>query len=122
MNETWQEITQSTWTPMGLLSDRILAQGQPAPNPLADAERGLNNLFQGSNIENLIWAVGILLLGLIVATLVSSVIGGLLKKTNIDNKMAAWVTGRPDSTESPPVEKWVATAVFWIIFIFFILN
>jgi hypothetical protein len=121
MNETWQEITQSTWTPMGLLSDRILAQGQPAPNPLADAERGLNNLFQGSNIENLIWAVGILLLGLIVATLVSSVIGGLLKKTNIDNKMAAWVTGRPDSTESPPVEKWVATAVFWIIFIFFLV-
>ncbi|MEZ2234385.1 mechanosensitive ion channel [Microcoleus sp.] len=121
MNETWQEITQPTWTPMGLLSDRILAQGQPAPNPLADAERGLNNLFQGSNIENLIWAVGILLLGLIVATLVSSVIGGLLKKTNIDNKMAAWVTGRPDSTESPPVEKWVATAVFWIIFIFFLV-
>ncbi|XZN88900.1 MAG: mechanosensitive ion channel [Microcoleus sp.] len=121
MNETWQEITQSTWTPMGLLSDRILAQGQPAPNPLADAERGLNNLFQGSNIENLIWAVGILLLGLIVATLVSSVIGGLLKKTNIDNKMAAWVTGRPDSTDSPPVEKWVATAVFWIIFIFFLV-
>jgi len=121
MNETWQEITQSTWTPMGLLSDRLLAQGQPAPNPLADAERGLNNLFQGSNIENLIWAVGILLLGLIVATVVSSVIGGLLKKTNIDNKMAAWVTGRPDSTDSPPVEKWVATAVFWIIFIFFLV-
>ncbi|MEZ2280354.1 MAG: mechanosensitive ion channel [Microcoleus sp.] len=121
MNETWQEITQPTWTPMGLLSDRILAQGQPAPNPLADAERGLNNLFQGSNIENLIWAVGILLLGLIVATLVSSVIGGLLKKTNIDNKMAAWVTGRPDSTESPPVEKWVATSVFWIILIFFLV-
>ncbi len=121
MNETWQEITQPTWTPMGLLSDRILAQGQPALNPLADAERGLNNLFQGSNIENLIWAVGILLLGLIVATLVSSVIAGLLKKTNIDNKMAAWVTGRPDSTESPPVEKWVATSVFWIILIFFLV-
>ncbi len=121
MNETWQEITQPTWTPMGLLSDRILAQGQPAPNPLADAERGLNNLFQGSNIENLIWAVGILLLGLIVATLVSSVIGGLLKKTNIDNKMAAWVTGRPDSIQSPPVEKWVATSVFWIILIFFLV-
>lgn len=121
MNETWQEITQPTWTDIGILSDRILAQGQPAPNPLADAERGLNNLFQGSNIENLIWAVGILLLGLIVATLVSSVIGGLLKKTNIDNKMAAWVTGRPDSIQSPPVEKWVATAVFWIIFIFFLV-
>lgn len=121
MNETWQEITQPTWTDIGILSDRILAQGQPAPNPLADAERGLNNLFQGSNIENLIWAVGILLLGLIVATLVSSVIGGLLKKTNIDNKMAAWVTGRPDSIQSPPVEKWVATSVFWIILIFFLV-
>jgi hypothetical protein len=61
MNETWQEITQPTWARIAALSDRIVAQAQPAPNPLADAERGINNLFQGSNIGNLIWAVGILL-------------------------------------------------------------
>ncbi len=128
MNEMWQEITQPTWARIAVVSDglrpatlRILAQAQPALNPLTEAERGINNLFQNSNIGNLIWAVGILLIGLIVATLVSSVVGGLLKKTTIDNRLAAWVTGRPEGEDSPQVEKWISAAVFWIIFIFFLV-
>jgi hypothetical protein len=120
MNETWQEITQPISGPIAALSDRILAQAQPG-NPLTDAERGINNFLQGSNIENLLWAVGILLIGLIVSALVSSVVGGLLKKTTLDNRLAAWITGRPEGAGSPQVEKWISTAVFWIIFIFFLI-
>jgi hypothetical protein len=120
MNETWQEITQPISGPIAALSDRILAQAQSG-NPLADAERGINNFIQGSNLENLLWAVGILLVGLIVSALVSSVVGGLLKKTTIDNRLAAWITGRPEAAGSPQVEKWISTAVFWIIFIFFLV-
>ena len=127
MNETWQEITQPTWARIAAQSDglrpatlRIFAQAQPA-NPLADAERGINNFIQGSNLENLIWAVGILLIGLIVSALVSSVVGGLLKKTTIDNRLAGWITGRPEGAGSPQVEKWISAAVFWIIFIFFLV-
>lgn len=122
MNETWQEITQPTWARIAALSDRILAQAPPPPNPLADAQSGINNLFQGStSIENLIWAIGILLIGLIVSALVSSVVGGLLKKTTIDNRLAAWITGRPEGAGAPQVEKWISAAVFWIIFIFFLV-
>ncbi|MEP6490767.1 mechanosensitive ion channel [Microcoleus vaginatus GB2-A3] len=120
MNETWQEITQPISGPIAALSDRILAQAQSG-NPLTDAERGINNFIQGSNIENLLWAVGILLIGLIVSALVSSVVGGLLKKTTLDNRLAAWITGRPEGAGSPQVEKWISTAVFWIIFIFFLI-
>jgi hypothetical protein len=120
MNETWQEITQTISGPIAALSDRILAQAQPA-NPLTDAERGINNFIQGSNLENLLWAVGILLVGLIVSALVSSVVGGLLKKTTIDNRLAAWITGRPEGAGAPQVEKWISAAVFWIIFIFFLV-
>ena len=120
MNEIWQEITQPISGPIAALSDRILAQAQPG-NALTDAERGINNFLQGSNIENLLWAVGILLIGLIVSALVSSVVGGLLKKTTIDNRLAAWITGRPEAAGSPQVEKWISTAVFWIIFIFFLI-
>ena len=121
MTETWHEITQPTWARIALLSDRLLAQAQPAPNPLGDAERGINNFVQSSNIENLIWAIAILLIGLIVSALVSSLVGGLLKKTTIDNRLAAWITGRPDGDGSPQVEKWISAAVFWIIFIFFLI-
>ena len=120
MNETWQEITQPISGPIAALSDRILAQAQPA-NPLAQTQRGINNFIQNSNLENLLWAVGILLVGLIVSAVVSSVVGGLLKKTTIDNRLAAWITGRPEAAGSPQVEKWISTAVFWIIFIFFLI-
>ncbi|MBE9187076.1 mechanosensitive ion channel [Microcoleus sp. LEGE 07076] len=121
MNETWQEITQQMSGPIAVLSDGLLAQAQPAPNPLAEAERGINNFVGSSNIENLIWAVGILLIGLIVSALVSSLVGGLLKKTTIDNRLAGWITGRPEGEGSPQVEKWISAAVFWIIFIFFLV-
>ncbi|MDQ2100415.1 MAG: mechanosensitive ion channel [Tychonema bourrellyi B0820] len=121
MTETWQEITQPTWARIAVVSDRLLAQAPPAPNPLGDAERGINNFVQSSNIENLIWAIGILLIGLIVSALVSSLVGGLLKKTTIDNRLAAWITGRPDGESAPQVEKWISAAVFWIIFIFFLI-
>ncbi|MEP6519987.1 mechanosensitive ion channel [Microcoleus vaginatus] len=120
MNETWQEITQPISGPIAALSDRVLAQAQPG-NALTDAERGINNFLQGSNIENLLWAVGILLIGLIVSALVSSVVGGLLKKTTLDNRLAAWITGRPEGTGAPQVEKWISAAVFWIIFVFFLI-
>ncbi|MEG4088059.1 mechanosensitive ion channel [Microcoleus sp. Pol12B4] len=120
MNETWQEITQPISGPIAALSDRILSQAQPG-NPLTDAERGINNFLQGSNIENLLWAVGILLIGLIVSALVSSVVGGLLKKTTLDNRLAAWITGRPEGAGAPQVEKWISAAVFWIIFVFFLI-
>ncbi|MEG4109244.1 mechanosensitive ion channel [Microcoleus sp. S13_C5] len=120
MNETWQEITQPISGPIAALSDRILAQAQPG-NALTDAERGINNFLQGSNIENLLWAVGILLIGLIVSALVSSVVGGLLKKTTLDNRLAAWITGRPEGAGAPQVEKSISAAVFWIIFVFFLI-
>ena len=128
MNQTWQEITQQISNPIAVMSDglrpatlRILAQVQPAPNPLADAERGINDFVVGSNLENLLWAIGILLIGLIVSALVSSLVGGLLKKTTIDNRLAGWITGRPEGQGSPQVEKWISAAVFWIIFIFFLV-
>ncbi|MEG3859097.1 mechanosensitive ion channel [Microcoleus sp. herbarium12] len=122
MNETWQEITQPISGQIAVMSDRLLAQTLPPPNPLVDAQNGINNIFQGStSIENLVWAIGILLIGLIVSALVSSLVGGLLKKTTIDNRLAAWITGRPEGEGSPQVEKWISGAVFWIIFIFFLV-
>ncbi|MEG4319437.1 MULTISPECIES: mechanosensitive ion channel [unclassified Microcoleus] len=122
MNETWQEITQPISIPIAVLSDRLLAQAPPGSNPLVDAQNGINNLFQGStSVENLVWAIGILLIGLIVSAVVSSIVGGLLKKTTIDNRLAAWITGRPEGAGSPQVEKWISGAVFWIIFIFFLV-
>jgi hypothetical protein len=72
----------------------------------------------GSFLPSLIYAIVILIVGWIVATIAASIVKGLLKKTDIDNKLARWVTGQPEGSPSPPIEKWTAAAVYWLILIF----
>jgi hypothetical protein len=72
-----------------------------------------------SVLLNLVTAIAILVIGWIVAMIAAAIAGGLLKRTDIDNRLAAWITGRPATgAQAPPVEKWVASAVFWIVMIF----
>jgi hypothetical protein len=66
-------------------------------------------------VDNFIKAVLIFVLGLILAFITSSLIGGLLKRTNVDNRLGAWVTGRTDSSEQVGVENTIASLVFWTI-------
>lgn len=74
----------------------------------------------GQFLPSLVWAIVLLLLGWIVATLVALAVKNLLKRTNFDNRIASWVTGRP-ADQGIAVEKWVATIVYWIIFLFAIV-
>ena len=69
-------------------------------------------------LPSLIYAIVILIVGWIVATVAASVIKGLLNKTDIDNRIARWVTGQQADAPSPPVETWAAVAVYWLIMTF----
>ena len=122
MNGTWQNITQSI-----NLSEPIQANLVLAPNILAQADgNSLNQLSQLSQIMNQIqWteadtitAIGILVIGWIVAWFISYIVVRLFKKTDIDNKIASWVTGNSQASQDLPVEKWISSAVFWVIIIF----
>lgn len=72
----------------------------------------------GDFIPGLIGAIAILIIGWLVATIVAAGIRGLLKRTQIDNRIAAWVTGQPEGAATFPVEKWVAATIYWIIMAF----
>ena len=122
MNGTWQNITQSI-----NLSEPIQANLVLAPNILAQADgNSLNQLSQLSQIMNQIqWteadtitAIGILVIGWIVAWFISYIVVRLFKKTDIDNKIASWVTGNSQASQNLPVEKWISSVVFWIVIIF----
>ena len=120
MNGTWQNITQSI-----NLSEPIQANLVLAPNILAQADgNSLNQLSQLSQIMNqitivdTITAIGILVIGWIVAWFISYIVVRLFKKTNIDNKVASWVTGNSQASQNLPVEKWISSVVFWVIIIF----
>ncbi|MBW4493439.1 MAG: mechanosensitive ion channel [Oscillatoria princeps RMCB-10] len=119
MNIPWESSIQT----IPVLAGGVLAQNRPAaPQPwntwLEEFSRSLGTMGP-SVLLNLATAIAILVIGWIVAMIAAAVAGGLLKRTNIDNRLASWITGRPATgAQAPPVEKWVSSAVFWIVMIF----
>ncbi|MEH2231837.1 MAG: mechanosensitive ion channel [Nostoc sp.] len=125
MNTTWQEITQvmsTTGYAYGVgLSTRVqqfLAQSSPSLQPIQPAvNQGIADV-QGIVQQlilftpRLLGAVAILCVGLLIAFGVAALTRGILKRTNIDNRIAAGVTGRQDV---PQVEKFISSLVFWSI-------
>lgn len=71
----------------------------------------------GESVLSLVVAIGYLLVGLVVALLVAGAVRGLLKRTDLDNRVAGWLAGQ-EGGETIPVEKWVGGVVFWLIFLF----
>ena len=73
----------------------------------------------GAFLPNLIGAIAILVVGLIVAYVVALAVRSLLKKTSLDDRLAASVTGR--QPHEVPAAKWISDIVFWIIALFAIV-
>jgi MFS family permease len=127
MKETWEGIVQIVGVGVPLWAHPILAQGTPAPTG-ATGQPGVvetstdyvQTIFRNISdfVPNLIGAILILLVGLIIASIAAAITKGVLKRTNLDNKIAEWITGRQEGSEPPPVEQWVSSAVYWIVIAF----
>ena len=74
----------------------------------------------GESVLSLLKAIAIFIVGWIIATVIKGIIKKILNSTNIDNRIAAAVTGQGGG-ESFPIESWIATLVFWIIMLFVII-
>lgn len=94
----------------------LLAQANPVEVTVNTTGQFISRI--GSYLPNLLGAIAILIIGWLVALVVASVIQGLLKRTNFDNRIAGWMTGQRGAEDTIPVEKWVGTAVFWLIMAF----
>lgn len=70
------------------------------------------------SVPNLIGAILILILGWLIAIVAAWIVKAVLSRTSLDNRLAKWITGRDDSSAVTNIEKWTATAVFWVIMIF----
>jgi len=80
-----------------------------------DSTGFFNSQSLGTELYN--WGKGfaVLLVGLLVAFIAKSIISGILKRTNIDNRISSWVAG---TNNSVAIEKWLPDIVFWLIFLF----
>ncbi len=126
MNQTWVSIVQMVGVGLPLRAHPVLAQattrtvapGQPGvADTWTDYGGGIvQNLIRF--VPNLLGAIAILVIGLIIASIAASITKNVLRRTQLDNKIADWITGRQEGTEPPPVEQWVSEAVKWIIIAF----
>jgi hypothetical protein len=71
----------------------------------------------GSLVLNLLIALLILIVGYIVARILGSLTRRLLKRTNLDNRLADWLS-EPDERREFNVENIIAGVVFWIVILF----
>lgn len=76
-------------------------------------------------LPTLLLAIGILIIGWLIAWAVSSLIRSLLRRTTLDDRLAAMIAGeQPGQTtdrQRVNVEKWISTGVFWVIILFTVL-
>jgi hypothetical protein len=113
----WNEIPQ-------LLGSRIpnLSHLQLAQNGTADP-LGLGGLAIGSfSVIDIVIALAVLIIGYIIALFGKSLVKSLLKKTDVDNKIASWVSGGRNGADNLPIEDWIGSLVFWLIFLFAIIG
>ncbi|NJL84195.1 MAG: mechanosensitive ion channel [Chloroflexaceae bacterium] len=116
MNQVWSDLNP-------LLDGKLLSQASVVIAQLQNGranggaeQDAVLNLRQGfsDSLVNLLLAIIILIVGWIVAAIAKAIVRGILNRTNIDNRIASWISDRPEQ-ESPKVEDWIAGTVFWII-------
>ena len=97
-------------------------------DPLLLAQSGpIDRFFQsqlgidlGVSVLGVIKAILIFVIGWIIASIIKGIAKKILNSTDIDNKLAAAVTGQRGG-ESFPIESWIANLIFWIIMLFVII-
>lgn len=95
----------------------VPAAPAPSPETLSPISQFLSSLGLGGigpTLLNLIGAVLILIIGWIVAAIAAGIVGKLLKRTDVDNRLARSLMSRPGQAE-PNIERIISAVVFWVI-------
>ncbi len=75
--------------------------------------------FMPEPISRLIVAVFVLLIGWLVATILARIVTAILKRLQVDNRIAKSVT--PSQGGAYPIEGWIGSIVFWLVLLSFIV-
>ncbi|MBD2299777.1 mechanosensitive ion channel [Nostoc sp. FACHB-190] len=117
MNTTWPGITRLIDMGLSIKGQELLGQSPNLPLDQPNLNQGIADL-QGIGQQvilytpRLLGAVAILLVGILVALVIAAITRSILNRTDIDNRIAAGVTGRRDV---PQVEKFISSLVLWSI-------
>jgi hypothetical protein len=70
-----------------------------------------------NSVPALVAALAILIIGWLIAVVVSALVRRAVHRTTLDDRLAGWITGE-EQAEAIEVERWIARGVFWLIMIF----
>lgn len=101
------------------LDPLLLAQTGGVNQVVSDIGSSFGTDFTGS-VFNFLKALALFILGWIVAIFVKGLVKKLLNSTDIDNRIAAAVTGQRGG-ESIPIENWIANLFFYLIMLFAVI-
>ena len=102
------------------LDPLLLAQAQAQTGPVDRFFQSQLGVDLGVSVLGVIKAILIFIIGWIIASIIKGIIKKVLNSTDIDNRIAAALTGQRGG-ESIPVESWIANLVFWLIMLFVII-
>ncbi|MBI2845681.1 MAG: mechanosensitive ion channel [Chloroflexi bacterium] len=68
-------------------------------------------------IPNLLGAVTILIVGWLVAVVLSNIVRGALRRTTLDNRLAQWIAGK-EGAQAIEIEQWIARGVYYLVLLF----
>lgn len=74
----------------------------------------------GGYIPNLIAALAILVVGWLVALIISAIVRGVLRRTTLDDRLAGWVMGE-EAAEGIEVERQIGRGVYYLIMLFVLI-
>jgi hypothetical protein len=74
----------------------------------------------GGYIPNLIAALAILVVGWLVALIISAIVRGALRRTTLDNRLARWVVGE-EAAKAVEVERQIARGVYYLLMLFVLI-
>jgi hypothetical protein len=72
-------------------------------------------------LPNLLAAIIILVVGLIAAYIAAAITKGILKRTNLDERIAGWLGYAERDSSSASIETVFSSVVFWIVMVFALL-
>jgi hypothetical protein len=74
----------------------------------------------GQSVIGLLKAIAIFIVGWIIASIIKGIVQKILNNVNIDNRIAAAVTGQREGG-SYQIENWISTIIFWVIMLFVVI-
>ncbi len=69
----------------------------------------------------LLAALAILIVGWLVALVISRLVGSILQRTKLDDRLAGLMSRGGQQTNALTVERWITAGVFWLIMLFVIV-